>query len=144
MDFLKKQSGGFFTASISAVLAVFGLIFYLVNCGTAYFSSWGVNALIVVGGLLSIAALATWVVLASNKSIWFADALPILSAVFLTLAFALFVNDRAGSVASIMTFENNEQNMADLSSALIGMVLYFLSLIMSIVASFGEIRPKQA
>ncbi len=43
MNFLKKQSAGFYLAAITTVFAIAGLVFYYINCNTDYFGNLGVS-----------------------------------------------------------------------------------------------------
>lgn len=140
MKFMKKQSAGFFITLLTVILAGAGIIFYLINCNTAYFANFGVDSKIVT---LVIAAIVIELALIIGSEILgtklVLDILPVLSAVLLVLAFVTFVESRVNSIASIMTFQNNAQTMADLSSAITGMVFLFLAIIFSVITSFFNI-----
>lgn len=140
MGFLKKQSAGFYLTMLTVIFAALGLIFYVINCNTAYFKNSGIDIRIVVCILFAAAInviliVASWV----SKDGVILDMIPIASAVFLVLAFVTFASSRIASIATIMTFENNAQTMSDLSSALTGIVFCFLAVLFSVASSFFRI-----
>ena len=121
MNFIKKQAAGFYLMLLALILGTAGIVFYVINCNTAYFSnlgiSWGVVGCLVAGGVLEII-------------------LPILAGVLLMAGFVFFVRLRVNSIATILSFERNAQTMADLSSAIIGMGCTLAAVIMTIISSF--------
>jgi len=54
MNFIKKQAAGFYLTLLAMILGTAGVVFYVINCNTAYFSnlgiSWGVVGCLVAGG----------------------------------------------------------------------------------------------
>ena len=46
MNFIKKQAAGFYLMLLALILGTAGIVFYVINCNTAYFFklgiSWGV------------------------------------------------------------------------------------------------------
>lgn len=140
MSFLKKQSMGFYITVLTAVLAAAGIVFYIINCSTAYFSNLGINAGIVV--CMGLAAVLELVYIAGlNKAAeqrgW--DLIPVVCGVLLMAAFVLFVSVRVNSIATILSFERNAQTMADLSSAIVGMALCLAAVIFNIIGSFFKV-----
>jgi len=59
MSFLKKQSAGFFVTLLAIILAFVSVIFYLINCNTAYFATYGTDhsivAMIIIAIVIEIA-----------------------------------------------------------------------------------------
>jgi len=137
MSFLKKQSAGFFVTLLAIILAFVSVIFYLINCNTAYFATYGTDhsivAMIIIAIVIEIAYITGSELVYSNLIL---DILPCASSIVLVLAFISFVQSRVNSIASIMTFQNNAQTMADLSSAIIGMVFCFLAIVVCVISSF--------
>ena len=43
MEFIKKQSAGFYLSLLTIILAFIGIMLYFGNCKTAYFSNLGMN-----------------------------------------------------------------------------------------------------
>ena len=128
MNFIKKQAAGFYLMLLALILGTAGIVFYVINCNTAYFSnlgiSWGVVGCLVAGVVLEILFVAGQ------------DILPILAGVLLMAGFVFFVRLRVNSIATILSFERNAQTMADLSSAIIGMGCTLAAVIMTIISSF--------
>ena len=127
MNFIKKQAAGFYLMLLALILGTAGIVFYVINCNTAYFSnlgiSWGVVGLFVAGQ-------------EKSPEMPVLDILPILAGVLLMAGFVFFVRLRVNSIATILSFERNAQTMADLSSAIIGMGCTLAAVIMTIISSF--------
>ncbi|WP_099467652.1 hypothetical protein [Konateibacter massiliensis] len=140
MGFIKKQAAGFYLTVIAVILAAAGIVFYLINCNTAYFVNFGVKGSVIACAVIAIVLEIAFIAastLAGEKNYF--DILPVASAVLLVTALVTFISSRVNSIASIMTFENNAQTMSDLSSAIIGMVLCLLAVIVSVTASFFKV-----
>ncbi|HIT89025.1 MAG TPA: hypothetical protein IAC41_01190 [Candidatus Merdenecus merdavium] len=140
MEFIKKQSAGFYLTALTVILAIVGLIFYMINCNTAYFSNLGVNAAVVA--CIVIAVILELVFIIGSETLGakiYLDILPIVSAVMLMVAFVIFISVRVNNIATILSFERNAQTLADLSSAIIGMGFCFGAAVFSIIASFFKI-----
>ena len=130
MNFIKKQAAGFYLMLLALILGTAGIVFYVINCNTAYFSnlgiSWGVVGCLVAGVVLE----------EKSPEMPVLDILPILAGVLLMAGFVFFVRLRVNSIATILSFERNAQTMADLSSAIIGMGCTLAAVIMTIISSF--------
>lgn len=139
MTFLKKQSVGFYFSVIVLILSLAGMGMYLKNSATSYFSNLGKDP-VILGCLIVAAVLELLFIALSQKGMkqWM-DILPVAVSVLLMLGAVLFASSRVNGIASIMTFENNAQTMADLSSAVTGIALCLIAGIVSIIASFFDI-----
>ena len=137
MNFLKKQSAGFYLAAITTVFAIAGLVFYYINCNTDYLSQVVCLAAACVLELVYIIGYER----AGSKI--YLDLLPVIAGVLLTAALVLFISSRVAGIASIMTFENNAQTMADMKSAVIGMVFCLLAIVFNIIASFFRVVKER-
>ena len=135
MNFIKKQAAGFYLMLLALILGTAGIVFYVINCNTAYFSnlgiSWGVVGCLVAGVVLEILFVAGQ---EKSPEMPVLDILPILAGVLLMAGFVFFVRLRVNSIATILSFERNAQTMADLSSAIMGCTL--AAVIMTIISSF--------
>lgn len=140
MNFIKKQSIGFYLNIVVIMVAIIGLIMYLQNCKTAYFSNLGVNHFVVICFLIAIGLeiifIAGYEVI--GRKILF-DICPVLTGVFLTIGTLLFISSRVNGIAAIMTFTNNASTMADLKHTVISFVCCVLGMIVTMVASFFKI-----
>ena len=58
MNFIKKQAAGFYLTLLALILGTAGVVFYVINCNTSYFSnlgiSWGVVGCLVAGVVLEL------------------------------------------------------------------------------------------
>lgn len=140
MNFIKRQAAGFYLTVLTILTAAASLVFYLVNCKTAYFASFGVDGILVALAMGAILAECVFLA-AGERSVKkpLVDLLPPAAAVLLAVLAAFLISNRANSIAAIITFENNAQNMADLASALAAMISGIIALIISITASFFEV-----
>ena len=119
----RKISLGLILTAASAVLAVVGLVYYMTNTKTTYFSALGVNTMIV--GCV-VAAIACQVV-----------------SVLLVAGVMSFAASRINGIAAIMTFENNAQNMADMQSAISGMIALAAAVGVSWLAAFFDVTTER-
>lgn len=139
MSFLKKQSAGFYLTSLTAIASVVGFVFYMVNCRTNYFKSLGISPVVIGCTLAAIAAQVLYLLLAQKESL-VSDVLPVISGVTLVVALTSFVTARINGIAAIMTFTNNAQNMADLTSAIVAIAALAVAMILNMVAAFFVVR----
>lgn len=145
MKAVKKQAAGFYLTILTIILAGLGMIFYLINCRTDYFSKLGMNGGLVLSGAAAIVLLLLWLKMAQlpvQKNYF--DILPVLSSVLLMIMFTIFLSVRISGAASILSFERNARTMADLSSALAGIGCCLLALLVGLVAAFFDVVKYEA
>ena len=142
MNFLKKQSVGFYFSVIVVILSLVGMAMYLKNSATAYFSNLGKDPVILACLIVAVIAELLFMILSQKGMKSWMDILPVAVSVLLMLGAVLFASSRVNGIASIMTFENNAQTMADLSSAVTGIGFCLAAGIVSIVASFFDITKE--
>lgn len=142
MDFIKRQRSGFYFAAVTAVAAVVALIFYFVNCRTSYFINLGMNPAVIIGIICAVIALVAYVFLDQKTDLIVKDALPVISAVLLCVSLMLFIASRVNGIAAILTFTNNAQTMADLSSAIVCIILLFVAVVTNVIASYLRVCEK--
>ena len=91
MNFIKKQAAGFYLMLLALILGTAGIVFYMINCNTAYFSnlgiSWGVVGCLVAGVVLEILFVAGQ---EKSPEMPVLDILPILAGVLLMAGFVFF------------------------------------------------------
>lgn len=123
---------------ISAAAAVVGAVAYFMNCRTNYFINLGVSP-VVLGCALAAIVLQVVYILATQKgkALW-TDLLAVIPPVLLIVATINLAGSRISGIASIMTFENNAQNMADLTSAIVGIAACLIAAIVGIAAAFFD------
>ena len=85
---------------LALILGTAGIVFYVINCNTAYFSnlgiSWGVVGCLVAGVVLEILFVAGQ---EKSPEMPVLDILPILAGVLLMAGFVFFVRLRVNSIA---------------------------------------------
>lgn len=122
---------------LASLLAILGLIFYVVNCQSQYFANLGVNPGIIALGILAVVLEATGVGLSrKNGERVLTDGALVVAPALLVVAFVLFLTARVNGMSAILTFNNNAHNMADLSGALWGLGGFLGATIVSVVAAY--------
>ena len=133
----KKMGAGLVLSVITALVTVAGLVLYMMNCKTNYFINSGVNNAVVA--CLAAAAILEIVMIAASMKMGakpVLDILPVACGVLTAYALIQFISSRIAAIGSIMTFENNAQNMADLKGAILGMIVCAAALICTSISSF--------
>ena len=134
-----KKSVGFFMAILSAAAAAVGAVAYFMNCQTNYFINLGVDPVVMGCAIVAILLQCLYVGVTTRQghALW-SDVLAVLSPVLLIVATITLVSTRVNGIAAIMPFENNAQNMADLTSAIVGIAACLIAAVIGIVASFFD------
>lgn len=136
----KKIGVGLVLSVITALVTVLGLVLYMINCKTNYFINSGVNnavvACLAVAAILEIVMIVASVKMGAKPVL---DIIPVVCGVLTAYALIQFLGSRIAAIGSIMTFENNAQNMADLKGAIIGMIVCAVAMICTIISSFFKV-----
>ena len=136
----KKMGAGLVLSVITVLVTVAGLVLYMMNCKTNYFvKTTGTDNTIVaclVAAILEIVMIIVSVKMGAKPVL---DIIPVACGVLTAYALIAFVGSRIAAIGSIMTFENNAQNMADLKGAIIGMIVCAVALIFTIISSFFKV-----
>ena len=135
----KKTGAGLFTSIITAVLAAAGLFMYFKNAGTAFFANLGKDPVVIGTVAAAILLLVLWMLLGKASPAW-TDILPAAAPVLLMVGLLTLANSRINGIASIMTFTNNAQNMADMQSAIYSMGLLAGAAVFGMLNAFFEVR----
>lgn len=133
-----KKSAGFFMTIISAAAAVVGAAAYFINCQTNYFINLGVDPVVMGCAVAAIVLQVVYIVVTQKSRALWSDVLAVLPPVLLIIATITLTGSRISGIASIMTFENNAQNMADLTSAIVGIAACLAAAVAGIAASFFD------
>lgn len=139
----RKISLGLILTAASAVLAVVGLVFYMTNTKTTYFSALGVDGVIVGCVLAAVACQVVSIIVGMKGTPVWADVLPVAASALLVAGVMTFASSRINGIAAIMTFENNAQNMADMQSAINGMVVLAIAVAVSWLAAFFDVTTER-
>ena len=136
----KKVGAGLVLSVITALVTVLGLVLYMINCKTNYFINSGVNNAVVAcladAAILEIVMIVASVKMGAKPVL---DIIPVVCGVLTAYALIQFLGSRIAAIGSIMTFENNAQNMADLKGAIIGMIVCAVAMICTIISSFFKV-----
>lgn len=139
-----KKAFGYYLRIITAVLTVIGLIAYFINSNTAYFQNIEINSVIVISTIVAIILCGLVIFVDKIKlSKIIEDFIPVIVGVLLVYSTVLLVSSRVNSIASIITFNNNAQNMSDMSSAIVAIAFLLFAVIINIVSSFFEVAKSK-
>lgn len=133
-----KKSIGFFMTVLSAAAAAVGAVAYFMNCKTNYFINLGVNPVVMGCVVCAIVLQVVYIVVTQKGHQLWNDVLAVIPPVLLIVATINLVSARVNGIAAIMTFENNAQNMADLTSAIVGIAACLIAAVVGIAASFFD------
>lgn len=133
-----KKSAGFFMTVLSAAAAAVGAVAYFLNCGTNYFVNLGLNPVVMGCAVAAILCQAAYLVVTQKGQAMWSDILAVLPPVLLMVAAITLVSTRVNGIAAIMTFENNAQNMADLTSAIVGIAGCLIASVIGVAAAFFD------
>lgn len=136
MSSTNKKGAGLILSLLTAVAGAVGLGFCIVNAGTDSFRKIGTSPVVI-----AILALVLRVVLDKKLTIA-ADAMSVVAGITLVVAAAQFISPRVNTIASIMTFTNNAQTMADLSSAIYGTAALLIAVVLNIIAAFTNVNEQ--
>ena len=116
MTSTNKKGAGFILSLLTAIAGVVGLVFCMVNANTDSFRKIGTSPVVIACAVIAI--------------------------VTLVVAAAQFISPRVNTIASIMSFTNNAQTMADLSSAIYGTAALLIAVVLNIIAAFTNVTKE--
>ncbi len=137
-EFYKKQSVGFFFSITTIIIALLALLIYIKNGNNAYYNDFDFKVVI-----LTVIAIAVEIALIiSVRTIgerrWL-DIIYLIVPILLGISAIIFISFRVESAGIILGSELEKGNAAAskaLSQAFIGIGLYFLAMITSLIKSF--------
>ena len=141
MSSTNKKGAGFILTLLTAIAGVVGLAFCLVNANTDSFRKIGTSPVVIACAVIALAALVLRIVLDSKQALA-ADAMSVIAGVTLVVAAVQFISPRVNTIASIITFTNNAQTMADLSSAIYGTAALLIAVVLNIIAAFTQVTKE--
>lgn len=141
MTSTNKKSAGFVLSLLTAIAGVVGLVFCMVNANTDSFRKIGTSPVVIACAVVAVVALVLRVVL-DGKQPLAADVMSVIAGVTLVVAVAQFISPRVNTIASIITFTNNAQTMADLSSAIYGTATLLIAVVLNIIAAFTNVNKQ--
>ena len=127
---------------LAIAAACAGLVFYIINTNTKYFSNLGRSNAVLGAIIAAMVLLLVWCLAGGATTSW-KDLLPIAAPALLMYAFLTLLNSRVNGIAAVMTFENNAQNMADLKSAIVSLAALLVAALLACLASFFSVRKKK-
>lgn len=148
---MSNKSVGFYAGCISAVVAVVAVVLYFMNISNAYFAD-SVNALIVAGSVVGIAAMIVYIVTADRVSGKAGASiarglLPTVATFCLFAALMLFLKARVYNMAIIYGSSleaNNTAAQSAMAQAVVALVLYLVAGIAAIVAGYSRVSKNEA
>lgn len=147
MNFIKKQSLGFWAYVVVAVLAVVCLVFYVLNVNQPYYDDMDVSIVyMMVGAVVALAASLALPQLGDNVIVKIlADVCRVAASALIILAGASFIGMRVESFGYIYGSNlelGNEGAFVAGGQAITTIVLFVVTWVLSLVASFPNIVKK--
>lgn len=130
-----------FTLS-SLILAIVSFVLYFINCNRDYYINDGIDKAVVIftaAALISLTLRLLMIVFLKNellKNLSFI--LKVVFIAFMTISFMRIVNERLLSITSIMTFDKNEYNLADMRTSLFTLGFYLISSLFATITTCFE------
>lgn len=139
---LKQKKSLVIPTLVSLLLAGVSFVLYFINCGRDYYVNDGIDAVVVV---LTIVALISLIVrllmiffLKNETLLNLSFILNVIFITCMTISFMWIVNERLLSITSIMTFDKNEYNLADMRTSILALGFYLISALSAMIASCLE------
>ncbi len=140
MNFIKKQNAFGWAAAAAAVLAVTGMIFYIVTSVSGYMAGQTMSSVPVILTIIGVVVLIAAVILAGKLDGRIIGGLLAVADVLIAIALCVFVNTRVLLFADVyfipVNYPVSEGTALNLS--IVGFVFYVLSLVCTVFAGFGE------
>ena len=140
----RKKSGGLYHAALTAILAIVGIIAYLVNTRTNYYAKMGVDSTVLLCLIAAVVVILVRIVIGFKGNPLIADILPVCAAVLLTVGLVMLLNVRINNLAAVFTFENSAANMADTTSCIVAIAGCLLAVVFGIISAFFDITKVKA
>jgi hypothetical protein len=149
MGFIKNQKVGFVAYALVAIMAIISFIVYVSNVNTPYYQDMNTSVvLMMVCAIVSIVAAITLPQIATGKIVYIAvDAFRVASAVLIIMSGVTFIGMRVESFGYIFGSNlelGNEAAFSAGSQAITGIILFVVTWILSLIASFMEVGKKSA
>lgn len=137
-NWVKNQSAAAWVSIFAGVMAIVGLIIYIVNSTTGYLGSTQMNALPVVFTILAVLLIAAMVAAGNKASHWVSYIILLAVIVLIAVSVSVFVSTRtdvAGDQWFIPGMDTPEKG-ACLNGSIVGVVFYGISMLAVIVSAF--------
>lgn len=147
MNFIKKQGFGFWAYLVVAILAAVSLVFYVMNVNQPYYEDMNVSVVyVMVGALVALVASLVLPQLGDNAILNIVtDVCRVAASALIILAGATFIGMRVESFGYIYGSNlelGNENAFVAGGQAITTIVLFVVTWILSLVASFPKIVKK--
>lgn len=149
MKFLKKQKLGFIAYAVVAVMSVVSLFIYISNVTAAYYEDMNIQVVVMMAGVLILTAAVMILPQFSDGSTVkvLVDIFRIGMAILIIMSGAVFIGMRVESFGYIFGSNLEMGNTAAFTAgnqAIVGIVLFVVTWVLSLGASFMEVGRKSA
>ena len=140
MNFVKKQNIFGWATCVAAVLALIGLILYIVTSTTGYLAGTDMNPVPVLLSIFVIIGAFALVLFSDKIGKRVSSVILVVLAVMVAITFCVFVIARVDVIGDVYFIPVNfpEAEGATVSNSIVGFVFYGLSFISLLFAAFGE------
>lgn len=145
MATLKNVALGFYGYIIGAIMTLISLIVYVSNVNTPYYQDMNTNVvMMLVGALASVIVVIALALLKSDKILTIvSDLLRIVFVILIIVAGTTFIGMRVESFGYIFGSNlelGNEAAFTAGTQAIVGIILFLVTWILSVVTSFMNVR----
>ena len=140
----RKKSIGLYLSALTAILAVVGVIAYLINTRTNYYAKMGVDSTVLLCLIVAAVVLVVRIIIGLKGNPLIGDILPVCAAVLLVVGLVMLLNVRINNLAAVFTFENSAANMADTTSCIVAIAGCLLAVLFGIISAFFDITKVEA
>ena len=157
MNFFKRLSVGAYLSLVTFVVGLVGLIIYLVNSSTGYYTNY-LEPIVVVLSILALlfACVTVFASLVKTDTLTgkivevVAQLLKIAIPAFLAICMMKFIMNRVEGFGFILFCDENikatmqtAENMASVNGAITGIVFYLVAFLASLVGAYFSVAKKQ-
>jgi len=140
----KRLTGSKVRTALAAVVAVGGLLIYIVSSTTGYLAGRELDPLVLVASIVALVALVVELTAGDRLSAVVRDVLVVGSTTALSVAMVIFLLARVPLAADVYFIPVNfpAAEEATLNLSLVGIGLYLVAVLVLIVEAFAAKRPR--
>ncbi|MCD8286307.1 MAG: hypothetical protein LUD50_03655 [Clostridia bacterium] len=146
MNMIKKQTLFGWLSCAAGVLSLVALIIYCVNSSTGYYSATSTNALPIVFAVIAVILLIGGPIVADKMDSRIPVVFVLAAAVLMSAAACIYILERVPLFADMWFIPTTPpaSELAAFGPSMAGIIFYFLSAIVAVVACFGKLNKTTA
>ncbi|MCD8295600.1 MAG: hypothetical protein LUE27_10220 [Clostridia bacterium] len=146
MNMIKKQTVFGWLSIAAGVLSLVALIVYCVNSGTGYYASSSTNGLPIAFAVISVVLLIGAPLIADKMDSRIMPVFVLIAAVLMATSACVYIWERVPMFADMWFIPTTPPaaEQAALAPSMAGIIFYFISAIVAVVACFGKLNKTTA